>query len=137
MTAPDRDTPLREALAALGEARALAEASARAAGRASAALSTTLQTAREGALNTPTDPAAPAPEAPACAHTAAHRPGRPARIAADPELYAFIRARVDRLTFHAIAAEVAATFPPARRVSATAIHRYWQKHWRGLPRAHR
>ncbi len=134
MTAPDRDTPLREALAALGEARDQLASVEGTLTRVSIALEAALNGA---AVGTAPDPAAPAPDAPACAHTAAHRPGRPARIAADPELYAFIRARVDRLTFHAIAAEVAATFPPARRVSATAIHRYWQKHWRGLPRAHR
>ncbi len=61
------------------------------------------------------------------AHRRAHRMGRPARIAVDSELQAFVAARFDTLTFAQIAKEVADNFPPERRVSLTAIHRWWQK----------
>ncbi len=50
-------------------------------------------------------------------HRRAHRPGRPAKIDGDPELQAFIRARIDTLTFARIASEVRATFPPDRHCS--------------------
>ena len=46
-------------------------------------------------------------------HRRAHRSGVPARIASDPELEAFVRARIGQMTFAQIIAEVAATFPPA------------------------
>lgn len=48
-------------------------------------------------------------------HVAAHRPGRPGKIALDPELRAFVKARLSHMTFAAIEAEVAAHFPPDRR----------------------
>jgi len=50
----------------------------------------------------------------------------PARIASDPELEAFIRARIGHLTFAQIIAEVADTFPPHRRTSMTALSRWWK-----------
>lgn len=59
-------------------------------------------------------------------HRRHHRAGVPARIASDPELEAFIRARIDRLTFTRIVAEVAATFPPERRTSLSALSRWWK-----------
>lgn len=58
-------------------------------------------------------------------HRRHHRAGVPSRIASDPELEAFIRARIDRLTFTRIVAEVAATFPPERRTSLSALSRWW------------
>jgi hypothetical protein len=61
------------------------------------------------------------------AHRRAHRMGRPAKIAADSELQAFVTARLDTLTFDQIAREIAANFPPARRASRSSIHRWWQK----------
>ena len=61
------------------------------------------------------------------AHRRAHRMGRPAKIAVDTELQAFVAARFDTLTFEQIAKEVADNFPPERRVSLSAIHRWWQK----------
>ena len=60
-------------------------------------------------------------------HVAAHRPGKPGKIAADPELRAFVEARLSRMTFAEIEAAVAAYFPPERRASLSAIHRWWQK----------
>lgn len=62
------------------------------------------------------------------AHRRAHRMGRPAKIEADAELKAFVAARLDTLTFDQITTEVAAHFPPARRVSRSSIHRWWLKH---------
>ena len=59
-------------------------------------------------------------------HRRAHRRGVPARITADPELEAFIRARIEGLTFTRIIAEVAATFPPNRRTSLPALSRWWK-----------
>lgn len=59
-------------------------------------------------------------------HRRSHRVGVPPRIASDPELEAFIRARIDRLTFTQIIAEIAATFPPERRTSLSALSRWWK-----------
>ena len=61
------------------------------------------------------------------AHRRAHRIGYPAKIAADAELQAFINARLDTMTFDQISKEVAANFPPERRVSIATIHRWWRK----------
>lgn len=60
-------------------------------------------------------------------HRRKHRPGTVPRIDSDPELEAFIRARIDRLTFVEIAAQVAQTFPKARRVGKSAIHAWWAR----------
>lgn len=69
----------------------------------------------------------PSPTAPISGHRRAHRPGVPPKIDGDPELQAFITARVDRMTFAAIAAEVAAHFPPVRRIGRSAIYDWWRK----------
>jgi hypothetical protein len=45
----------------------------------------------------------------------------------DPELQAFIRARITRLTFAEIAQDVTRAFPPTRRVGKSAIHAWWTK----------
>jgi hypothetical protein len=62
---------------------------------------------------------------------AAHRSGRPSIIESDPELRAFVEARLGAMTFTRIVAEVAATFPEGRRTSLSALSRYWRK-TRGL-----
>ena len=49
------------------------------------------------------------------------------KIERDPELQAFIRARCLTLTFPERAAEVAATFPPDRRVTPSSIQRWWHR----------
>ena len=49
-----------------------------------------------------------------------------ARLASDPEREAFIRARIDHLTFAEIFAKVATTLPPHRRTSLTALSRRWK-----------
>ncbi len=85
----------------------------------------TLETAFNQALNGPSNGAATVSVAVAD-HRRSHRSGVPPRIASDPELEAFIRARIDRLTFTQIIAEVAATFPPERRTSLSALSRWWK-----------
>jgi hypothetical protein len=62
----------------------------------------------------------------AAEHRRAHRSGVPSRIASDPELEAFIRARIGHLTFAQIIAEVAASFPPKRQTSMSALSRWWK-----------
>jgi hypothetical protein len=62
---------------------------------------------------------------------AAHRSGRPSVIESDPELRAFVEARLGAMTFTRIVAEVAASFPEGRRTSLSALSRYWRK-TRGL-----
>lgn len=85
----------------------------------------TLETAFNQALNGPSNGAATVPVAVAD-HRRSHRSGVPPRFASDPELEDFIRARIDRLTFTQIIAEVAATFPPERRTSLSALSRWWK-----------
>ncbi len=60
-------------------------------------------------------------------HRKHHRCGRAAKIDSDPELQAFIRARIDRLTYQALAQDIATYFPPNRRVSRASIQRWWQR----------
>ena len=76
---------------------------------------TGLSTALEGSVQTPVE---------STSWRAAHRPGTPSRIEADPELRAVILARIDRLTFDAVVSELAAHVPPERRVSRSALHRW-------------
>lgn len=61
------------------------------------------------------------------AHRREHRMGLPGKIAGDPELEAFIVDKIATLTFAEVAESVAATFPPDRRTSTSAVHRWWQK----------
>jgi len=60
-------------------------------------------------------------------HRRAHRMGRVPKIERDPELQAFILARVDRLTFTQLAKEVAEHFPSERQVKKSAIHQWWSR----------
>lgn len=60
-------------------------------------------------------------------HRRLHRPGVPSKLDTDPELRAFVLARMDRMTFPQLADAVAAHFPPERRVRKSAIHRWWRK----------
>ena len=60
------------------------------------------------------------------AHRRAHRKGVLSRIASDPELETFIRARINALTFSEIVKEIHATFPPSRQTSLSAISRWWR-----------
>jgi hypothetical protein len=61
------------------------------------------------------------------AHRRAHRPGRPGKIESDPELEAFILARIETLTFAQIVTKVRATFPPDRHCTHSGLGRWWQK----------
>lgn len=60
-------------------------------------------------------------------HRREHRPGRVAKLDADPVLQAFVVARLDRLTFEQIADDVADHFPQDRRVGKSAIHAWWTR----------
>ena len=80
---------------------------------------TRLSTALEAGVQRPRQPAD---------WRAAHRRGTPSRIETDPELRALILARIDRLTFDQVVSEVAAAFPPERRTSRSALHRWWLRH---------
>lgn len=60
-------------------------------------------------------------------HRATHRSGRPPKIESDPELKAFIAARITRMTYKRIAEEVAEHFPKPRCVSSSTIHAWWRK----------
>lgn len=67
------------------------------------------------------------------AHRAAHKRGGPPKVEADPEVKAFIIARLDRLTFTDIVTELKQAFPPDRHISRSSVHRWWQKTGRFLP----
>jgi hypothetical protein len=84
-------------------------------------LETALNQAVKGAVNTPLTAIENS-----AAHRRAHRSGVLSRIASDPNLEAFIRARIDTLTFAEIVKEVDAAFPPNRRTSISAISRWWR-----------
>lgn len=66
-------------------------------------------------------------DVPVTEHRRKHRMGRVPKIDADPALPAFILARLDRLTYHQIAAEIAAHFPPESHVHAATVHRWAQR----------
>ena len=83
-------------------------------------LETALQTGVEQSLNWPLTVQQSAAD-----HRRAHRRGTLSPIKTDPELQAFIRARIPTLTYAKIAAEVAANFPPGRRTSVSALSRWW------------
>lgn len=97
----------REALAGLDAARA-----------ALTGLSTALQEGVKAPVEPPFN---------AAAWRAQHRCGTPSKLESDPELRAFVLARIDRLTFEEIASDIAAAFPPERRTSRSALHRWWHR----------
>lgn len=112
---------IEAARAALRECRQLGDALSAALARAEIALHSALAEALQHPVQTPLEGLPDLTD-----HRRAHRPGRPARIETDPELGAFIRARIDRMTFCEIAEEVAKAFPENRRVGKSAIHAWWQ-----------
>lgn len=116
----DRRRTRREALhRALGASRAICASLAE--------LDTALEQAREADLEEGLESTLQdAP--PLDAHRRDHRPGRQRILAADPELRAFVEARLGTMTFDQIAAAVADTFPPERRVRRSAIHDWWTRH---------
>ncbi|MDR0810031.1 MAG: hypothetical protein LBE86_13050 [Gemmobacter sp.] len=64
---------------------------------------------------------------PGADHLRQHRMGTPSRLDTDPELRAFVIARVSRMTFPQLAQAIAQTFPKHRRVSQSTIHRWWHR----------
>ena len=62
----------------------------------------------------------------------AHKSGTPPKIESDPELQAFILARVDTQTFKDTVAQVAAAFPPERRVAVSSVDRWWRRTGKAL-----
>ncbi len=64
---------------------------------------------------------------PLAAWRAAHRVGTPSRITSDPEVEAFILARIEAMTYAQIVAAVAARFPKARHISMSSLQRWWTK----------
>ena len=120
---PGRATPAERA--ALDEARRAVEL-AREAKASSDRVLSLLSTLVEGAVKPG------ASDDPAGQHRRAHRPGSLSRIESDPELRTFILARLDRLTFDQVIADVVAAFPPDRRTSRSALNRWWHRHGKQL-----
>lgn len=113
---------LRDAGAELRTARALGAEAQAAMTRAGAALDAALASL---ASRAPSD--LPPDAFPATEHRRAHRPGRVPKLDADPELRAFVLARIDRMTYDEIARSVAVEYPVQRRVSRSTIHEWWRK----------
>ena len=109
-----------QALAALGRAMEETGAAVDLANRVQAALQTGFETPVEPPLNRPQNR-----DEILAAHLRSHRPGTLGKIASDPELEAFIRARIDTLTLKETVAAVTAAFPPDRHVSISAVNRWW------------
>jgi hypothetical protein len=61
------------------------------------------------------------------AHRRAHRSGYPPKIEGDPEIEAFILARIETLTFGQITDAIKAAFPATRHVGRSTVHRWWQR----------
>jgi hypothetical protein len=100
---------------------------------AAAELERALEEPLKPPLKTPSKPPEPPASTAAAEHRRQHRTGFPARLDADPELAAFVAARLDHMTYEAVAQAVAEHFPPARRVRRSAIHRWWSKRARPAP----
>lgn len=71
----------------------------------------------------------PLSDLPVTDHRREHRMGPVPKIETDPELKAFILARIDRMTYVQVAQEVAEHFPEPRRVGKTTIYD-WTKRQR-------
>lgn len=82
----------------------------------------TLESALNGELNGPSKGLLQAGKA------AGRRAAIRSRIEADDDLRTFILGRITTLTFDKVLAEVAAHFPPDRRPSRSALHRWWHRH---------
>jgi len=115
-------TDLERVARKLAESGALLRSALVAQTQAEHALETTLKRAVKTGLTTLQPDAYPVTD-----HRRHHRPGRPAKIDNDPDLQAFIVARIDRMTFVQIAADIAEHFPPQRRAGKSAIHAWWQR----------
>lgn len=56
-----------------------------------------------------------------------HQRGNRPRLATDAELRSFVVARIATATFDQVVRAVAESFPPERRVSRSALHRWWHR----------
>lgn len=117
MTDLEHPTGLREALHRVQSANRAAQASL---AELDAALEEALKAGVEGGLQEALKDAPPL-----SAHRRDHRPGRAAKLAADPELRAFVEARFGTMAFDQITAAVADAFAPERQVRRSAIHSWW------------
>ena len=83
----------------------------------------------EAAVNTPSKGHKRAVEdtSPLAAWRAAHRVGTPSRITSDPEVEAFILARIETMTYAQVIAAVAKSFPKSRHISMSSLQRWWAK----------
>ncbi|OZA07492.1 MAG: hypothetical protein B7Y02_13855, partial [Rhodobacterales bacterium 17-64-5] len=52
----------------------------------------------------------------------------PSKIDCDPDLQAFILARIETQTFDQITDAIRTTFPPAQHVGRTSVHRWWRQY---------
>ena len=94
-------------------------------------LQATLKTSVEGAVKCPVNTGDTRDEILA-ARRRAHAPGTPSKIDTDPELRAFIIARLGTHTFGQIRDEITAHFPPDRRTSLSALSRWWIRRGQNL-----
>ena len=53
--------------------------------------------------------------------------GAPSRVDQDPELRAFILARITLMTYKKVVADAAEHFPPERRTNVSSLLRWWRK----------
>lgn len=67
-----------------------------------------------------------APSAHLAAHRAAHRSGKPSKLD-DPEVRAFVDARIENMTFEELALACLDRFDDGRAPGRSALHRYWKK----------
>ncbi len=67
------------------------------------------------------------PPPPLSLHRASHLRGGRSRLDTDPALLAFVRARIDHLTFAQIVDDVAGHFPSDRHTSISAPHRWFHR----------
>ncbi|TDL83898.1 hypothetical protein [Meridianimarinicoccus aquatilis] len=72
----------------------------------------------------------PISEKPISEHRRLHKSGRAAKLDTDPELRSFVLARIDRLTYEELEAEIAGLFPVERRLKKSSIHSWWQRNRR-------
>ena len=73
----------------------------------------------------------------AAAHRRSHKAGTPRKIESDPDLQAFILARIDTFTFKKIVTQIAATFPPERCIAMSSLDRWWRRTGKALAAARR
>ncbi|MDT8857170.1 hypothetical protein RNZ50_19465 [Paracoccaceae bacterium Fryx2] len=135
MTADSRNTDQSANRAlisdALTEARRNRDLLALATASAANAL-TALEAILHGSFIPPAEPVSPTAE-----HRRLHKPGTPSRITADPEIEAFVRARLDRMTFDQIVSAVSEHFTPDRHISRSGLHRWWHRDGKPSDRANR